>query len=260
MNEFLNTSSENTYLDRKVNGSDQSGPSSDGFGSSGGGGGGGTVTGLETMRFPVPQISVGLIIGKGGEMIKRIQMETGAKVQFDPINSNLGDMDEQLAIITGKSDQIRQAQLRIEDLVETALQGGKPGDGPGGQGQGGGPRGPREHRQHNSNWGSGNSENGPPGAGGPPGGYHDKQNKNYEEERMPVPVGRVGMVIGKGGETIRAINNQSGAHCEIDRNGPNDGPERVFLLRGSRQQIEYAKELILEKVNTLPPKVIKLTH
>ena len=75
---------------------------------------------------------------------------------------------------------------------------------------------------------------------------------------MTVPVGRVGMVIGKGGETIRAINQQCGAHCEIDRNGPNDGPERIFLIRGTRQQIEYAKELIMEKVNTLPPKVKKL--
>lgn len=54
-------------------------------------------------------------------MIKRIQMETGAKVQFDPINSNMGDLDEQLAIITGKPDDIRQAQIRIEELVETAL-------------------------------------------------------------------------------------------------------------------------------------------
>ena len=63
------------------------------------------------------------------------------------------------------------------------------------------------------------------------------------------------MVIGKGGETIRSINQQSGAHCEIDRSGPQDGPEKVFVIRGSRQQIEHAKELIMEKVNTLPPRV-----
>lgn len=29
--------------------------------------------GMETMKFPVPKVSVGLIIGKGGDMIKRIQ-------------------------------------------------------------------------------------------------------------------------------------------------------------------------------------------
>jgi len=80
----------------------------------------------------------------------------------------MGDLDEQLAIITGKSDQIRQAQLRIEELVETALKTGKEGGG---------------------------------------GGYH---NKSYaEKERMSVPAGRVGMVIGKGGEIFKDAETQT---------------------------------------------------
>jgi len=115
-------------------------------------------------------------------MIKRIQMETGAKVQFDPINSNLGDMDEQLAIITGKPDQIRQAQLKIEGLVETALNGGNEPE------RGG--RGPDRGGRDNYHGGGGGRGHG------------------YDEERMNVPVNRVGMVIGKGGETIRQINQQ----------------------------------------------------
>ena len=32
--------------------------------------------------MPVPRQGVGIVIGKGGEMIKKIQSETGAKVQF----------------------------------------------------------------------------------------------------------------------------------------------------------------------------------
>ena len=32
----------------------------------------------------MPRQAVGLVIGKGGEMIKKIQSETGAKVQFKP--------------------------------------------------------------------------------------------------------------------------------------------------------------------------------
>lgn len=35
-------------------------------------------------QIPVPRQAVGLVIGKGGEMIKKIQGETGAKVQFKP--------------------------------------------------------------------------------------------------------------------------------------------------------------------------------
>lgn len=32
----------------------------------------------------VPRSSVGIIIGKGGETIKRLAMESGAKIQFKP--------------------------------------------------------------------------------------------------------------------------------------------------------------------------------
>jgi len=170
-------------------------------------------------------------------------METGAKVQFDPINSDMGDMDEQLAIITGKSDQIRLAQLKIEELVETALYGKS-----GGQDGGGGP----PHRGGGGDRGGGEGR-----SWGDRGGGYGKPRGDQDEDRMTVPVGRVGMIIGKGGETIRNINQTSGAHCEIDRNLPQDGPERTFVIRGSRQQIQHAKDLITEKVNTFPPKGVR---
>ena len=37
---------------------------------------------LFCFQIPVPRQGVGIVIGKGGEMIKKIQSETGAKVQF----------------------------------------------------------------------------------------------------------------------------------------------------------------------------------
>lgn len=38
------------------------------------------------LQVIVPKSSVGVIIGKGGETIKRIAAESGAKVQFKPEN------------------------------------------------------------------------------------------------------------------------------------------------------------------------------
>lgn len=35
-----------------------------------------------TFQVVVPRASVGMIIGKGGETIKRLAMETGTKIQF----------------------------------------------------------------------------------------------------------------------------------------------------------------------------------
>jgi far upstream element-binding protein len=37
----------------------------------------------------VPRSSVGIIIGKGGDTIKRMAQETGAKIQFKPDGSVL---------------------------------------------------------------------------------------------------------------------------------------------------------------------------
>jgi hypothetical protein len=36
------------------------------------------------IQMPVPRAAVGSVIGRNGETIKRIQAETGARMQFDP--------------------------------------------------------------------------------------------------------------------------------------------------------------------------------
>lgn len=53
-----------------------------------------------------------------------------------------------------------------------------------------------------------------------------------------------------GGENIKSINQQSGAHVELQRNPPpsTDPGLRIFTIRGAPQQIEVARHLIDEKV------------
>lgn len=53
-----------------------------------------------------------------------------------------------------------------------------------------------------------------------------------------------------GGENIKSINQQSGAHVELQRNPPpsTDPNLRMFTIRGIPQQIEVARHLIDEKV------------
>lgn len=70
----------------------------------------------------------------------------------------------------------------------------------------------------------------------------------FQETTFSVPAGKCGIVIGKGGETIRSINNQSGAHVELDRNQQQNPYEKVFILRGTPEQIQQAQELISEKI------------
>ena len=52
-----------------------------GGGSSGGGGGGGGGS-KGAVDIPVPRACVGVVIGKNGDMIKKIQQESDARIQF----------------------------------------------------------------------------------------------------------------------------------------------------------------------------------
>ncbi|MGH0185303.1 UNVERIFIED_CONTAM: hypothetical protein FKN15_017514 [Acipenser sinensis] len=96
---------------------------------------------------------------------------------------------------------------------------------------------------------------GPPGPGGrgrgrgqgnwnmgPPGGL--------QEFSFTVPTMKTGLIIGKGGETIKSISQQSGARIELQRNPPpNADPSlKMFTIRGSHQQIDYARQLVEEKI------------
>ncbi|KAM9743574.1 LOW QUALITY PROTEIN: far upstream element-binding protein 3-like [Menidia menidia] len=71
-----------------------------------------------------------------------------------------------------------------------------------------------------------------------------------QEVTYTIPADKCGLVIGKGGETIKSINQQSGAHVELQRNPPpsTDPQTRVFTLRGSAQQMELARQLIDDKI------------
>lgn len=65
-----------------------------------------------------------------------------------------------------------------------------------------------------------------------------------------IPAHKCGLVIGRGGESVKAINQQTGAFVEISRQPPPNGDPnfKLFTIRGSPQQIDHAKQLIEEKI------------
>ena len=42
---------------------------------------------------------------------------------------------------------------------------------------------------------------------------------------------QVGLVMGKGGETIKAICAQSGAHCQVDKTAPEGAREKSIVIK-----------------------------
>ncbi|KAK6312267.1 hypothetical protein J4Q44_G00179310 [Coregonus suidteri] len=193
------------------------------YGSRMGGGGGGA------MDVPVPRHSVGVVIGRNGEMIKKIQNDAGVRIQFKPDD---GTGPDKMAHIMGPPDCCDHAAQIIQELLQSIRvreeggQGGPPG--PPGMSPSGGGRG--RSRGGQGSWG-------PPGGGG-------------GEMTFSIPAHKCGLVIGRGGENVKAINQQTGAFVEISRQLPPNGDPnfKLFVIRGSPQQIDHAKQLIEDKI------------
>uniref|UniRef100_A0A673IB58 Far upstream element-binding protein 3-like n=1 Tax=Sinocyclocheilus rhinocerous TaxID=307959 RepID=A0A673IB58_9TELE len=191
----------------------------------------------------IPASKVGLVIGKGGDTIKQLQVVQKnlniEKIIFKVVQmkflaiccscnlwicvsvSDDGISPDRIAQVMGQPDRCQHAVHLINDLVQTAQER----DGFGG------PVGPRGRGRGRGDWSMGS-----------PGGL--------QEVTYTIPADKCGLVIGKGGETIKSINQQSGAHVELQRNPPpNTDPNvRIFSIRGSPQQMEMARQLIDEKI------------
>ncbi|KAA0197488.1 Far upstream element-binding protein 2 [Fasciolopsis buskii] len=68
-----------------------------------------------------------------------------------------------------------------------------------------------------------------------------------ETSQYAVPAEKAGLVIGKGGESIKEICRVSGAHVEISKEPPPDPTIKIFNVRGERHEIEQAIRMISER-------------
>ncbi|CAN1773181.1 Far upstream element-binding protein 1, partial [Linum perenne] len=168
---------------------------------------------LNSKKIAIPNGKVGVVIGKGGETIKYIQLQSGAKIQItkdqeaDP-HALTRDVD-----LSGTQDQMSRAEQLINDVISEAEAGA-----------------------YSSSGGQGSNI----------------KQSGGEQFSMKVPNDRVGLLIGKGGETIKYMQNTSGARVQIiPLHLPAGDPttERTVYINGSAEQIEAAKELINEVVN-----------
>ncbi|KAF9925006.1 hypothetical protein FBU30_005140 [Linnemannia zychae] len=171
----------------------------------------------------VPGNLVGLIIGRGGENLKRIERETGCKVQF---SQDGGPNDrERFVNIVGQPAGIAEAKRQIQEIITSSQTGERPG-GYGGYGGGG-------------NYGMG----------------ADRYGSGSISSTMQIPSTKVGLVIGRRGETIRDLQDRSGARIAVTPT-PQDqnSPSRTITITGDESAIERAKTFIDEIVNDMAPR------
>ncbi|XP_053201457.1 far upstream element-binding protein 1-like isoform X2 [Panonychus citri] len=190
-------------------------------------------------EVPVPPQFIGLVIGKRGESIKSIQSTTNTKVQFD--SNRVDDNGCKICKISGDLENVNRAEKMIQEIIENsrniqAQQQQQHSEGH-----------VREHHGYDRDMNRDNRDRDRGGERGGRGGGRvgggDRRRFEGEEVVMNVPVNRVGVIIGRGGETIRSIKQQSGCHIETDKNS-----KGVIIIRGPPDRIGIAQQLINEKI------------
>lgn len=73
----------------------------------------------EQCEVFVPKIAVGVVIGKGGDMIRKIQTECGCKLQF--IQGKNDEPGDRRCLIQGTRQQVDDAKRMIDGLIENMM-------------------------------------------------------------------------------------------------------------------------------------------
>ncbi|KAL9669544.1 hypothetical protein QQ045_007091 [Rhodiola kirilowii] len=163
-----------------------------------------------SKKISIPNDKVGVIIGRGGDTIKSLQLQSGARIQITKDAEAYPGMATRDVDLVGTTDQVSRAEELIHSVIAEADAGGS-----------------ASVAAHGVRSGS---------TGG-------------DQVVMKVPDNRVALLIGKGGETIKTIQNRSGARLQIVplRPPPNEIlTERSVFINGTQEQIDSAQEMVNE--------------
>ncbi|KAG7941276.1 hypothetical protein I3843_16G031400 [Carya illinoinensis] len=161
-----------------------------------------------SKKIDIPNGRVGVIIGKGGETIKYLQLQSGAKIQVTRDMDADPNSPTRMVELMGTPEQIAKAEQLINEVLAEAEAGGSG----------------IVSRRITGQTGS-------------------------DSFVMKVPNNKVGLVIGKGGETIKNMQARTGARIQVIplHLPPGDmSTERTLQIDGTSEQIESAKQLVFE--------------
>jgi far upstream element-binding protein len=162
---------------------------------------------------------VGLVIGRQGESLRRIEQESQTRIQF--INGPESGPQRECRI-TGAPGARISAKREINRIIEE--NGGNPA---------------RE-----------TGRNARPAANKMVGQQQPALREGEQSSQIMVPDRTVGLIIGRGGETIRDLQERSGCHVNIVGENKSVNGLRPVNLIGSPAAAAHARELIMEIVDS----------
>lgn len=169
---------------------------------------------------------VGLIIGRSGENLRRVESETGCRVQFMTGPEENGPVRH--CRISGSRARRNDVKAEIDRIIsDSGLAGGR-----------GATEKPRDATAAAAS------------ATNRPSAHQPALREGEDSMQIMVPDRTVGLIIGRGGETIRDLQERSGCHVNIVGESKSVNGLRPVNLIGSREAAAHAKDLILEIVES----------
>ena len=178
--------------------------------------------GEDCVQIMVPDRTVGLIIGRGGETIRDLQERSGCHINIVGESKSVNGLRP--VNLIGPHQAAAQAKELILEIVDSDTRNGNNPDG-----------NKPSRPPKNDGYGHDNAQSG-----------GDKIN-----DSIYVPSEAVGMIIGKGGETIREMQSTTGCKINVSQSSGPGEVEREIGLVGSRDAIGRAKQAIEDKVEAV---------
>ncbi|XP_015591133.1 RNA-binding protein Nova-1 isoform X4 [Cephus cinctus] len=166
------------------------------------------------LKVLVPGVAAGAIIGKGGETIAQLQKDTGARVKMSKSHDFYPGTTERVCLITGSVDAI----MAVMDFIMEKIR-----------------EKPDLTSKTTVDFDSGKTT-----------AERDKQVLNV---KILVPNSTAGMIIGKAGNYIKQIKEESGSYVQISQKAKDLSlQERCITVIGEKENNRNALLMILAKV------------
>ncbi|XP_075704542.1 RNA-binding protein Nova-2-like isoform X2 [Rhinoderma darwinii] len=171
------------------------------------------------LKVLIPSYAAGSIIGKGGQTIVQLQRETGATIKLSKSKDFYPGTTERVCLVQATAEALLSVHNFIAEKVREVPQGAAKTD-----------LGVLIPAQNNISA------------------------ERAKQTKLIVPNTTAGLIIGKGGSTVRSIMEESGAWVQLSQKpaGPNL-QERVVTVSGEPNQVQQAIQSIIHKAREDPP-------
>ncbi|XP_001923490.1 RNA-binding protein Nova-2 isoform X1 [Danio rerio] len=170
------------------------------------------------LKVLIPSYAAGSIIGKGGQTIVQLQKETGATIKLSKSKDFYPGTTERVCLIQGTVEALNNVHDFIAEKVREMPQSAQKTE-------------PVSILQPQTT----------------------VNPDRVKQAKLIVPNSTAGLIIGKGGATVKAVMEQSGAWVQLSQKP--DGinlQERVVTISGEPEQNRKAVEIIVQKIQEDP--------